>query len=394
MIKGFSPQAPLLFPLKKLWPLLSCPSTGILETWVPRFFGSSAGFFLSSGRAGLLLILEALKAAGGAKKTGVIIPAYTCPTVPYTIEKAGLRVLLCEIDAKGFSFQPAHLKKLLGPDVLAVIPTHLFGIPCDLAEMRAILAGRDVCVIEDFSHAIGSRYKNQRVGTFGDASFASLGRGKLLTTSEGGLVLSTSEAISQGLKKSVSSLKHAGRLQQCGVLARLFLLHAVIAGNRWGLVLNSPYDPERKEPKLDFSVFSSSSFQQALLKKSLEEMDAFNRQRVERAAYLRKGLSSMPGIFLPGIPTDAEPVFMAFPVFFEDVSRLESVYKNLRKRKIGVTRMYKSALNIILKGRYGNPDDPLPMAESLAEKMLLLPCHPYMPYEAMDRIIEVIMGKG
>jgi dTDP-4-amino-4,6-dideoxygalactose transaminase len=390
MIKGFSPQAPLLFSPRKLWALWKSSSSDDLELWTSRFFGKKTSFFLSSGRAGLYLILEALKGLSAGAKDGVIIPAYTCPTVPHTIKKAGLRVLLCEIEKEGFSFQVDHLERLLDKDVLAVVPTHLFGFPCDMEKIGSTLLGRDIFTIEDFSHSIGSLFQEKRLGTLSDVSFSSLGRGKLLTTSEGGLVLSNSEDISQELKTLTSTLPQISRLRSYEVLTQLLIFHAVIAKNRWGLILNSTIDPERRGRPLDFDVFSPSSFQLSLLKESLVAMDDFNRKRVERAEYLREGISRVDGIIMPGIPQGAMPVYMMFPVLFEDVSRLESVFNVLRGKKIGVTRMYKSALNKILKNDFGNPKDSFLKTESLAEKLILLPCHPYIPYSILDKVIEVV----
>jgi len=390
MIKGFSPQAPLLFSPQKLWALWKSSSPNALESWISRFFGIKNTFFLSSGRAGLFLILEALKRLSVGAKDGVIIPAYTCPSVPHTIKKAGLRVLLCEIEKEGFSLQVDHLEKLLDKDVLAIIPTHLFGIPCDMEKIGNTLLGKDIFTIEDFSHSIGGLFHEKRLGTLSDVSFSSLGRGKLLTTSEGGLVLSTSENISQELKILTSTLPQISRFRSYSVLTQLLIFHAVVARNRWGLILNSIIDPERKERPLEFDVFSPSSFQQSLLKESLADMDDFNRRRIKRAEYLREGISCVDGVILPVIPQGAVPVYMMFPVFFEDVSRLESVFNVLREKKIGVTRMYKSALNKILRNDFGNPKDSFSKTESLAEKLILLPCHPYIPYSVLDEVIEVV----
>jgi len=90
------------------------------------YFGVGSVFFVSSGRAALYLILQALKSL--SPKQQVVIPAYTCFSVPSAIVKAGLKVTLCDVDPETFDFDRNQLEKTIGQDTLCVIPTH-----CDRA---------------------------------------------------------------------------------------------------------------------------------------------------------------------------------------------------------------------------------------------------------------------
>ncbi|MCX7793579.1 MAG: DegT/DnrJ/EryC1/StrS family aminotransferase, partial [Thermodesulfovibrionales bacterium] len=81
-----------------------------LEEEIKEFFGVRYTFLLSSGKSALYLILKSLKRLSG-ERSNVIIPAYTCFSVPSAIKKAGLNVILCDIE-KNFDFNYNHLNRL------------------------------------------------------------------------------------------------------------------------------------------------------------------------------------------------------------------------------------------------------------------------------------------
>src|SRR5688572_21061175 len=89
--------------------------------------GVSTAFGVSSGKAALTVILQALGALSPRRK--VIIPGYTCYSVPSAIVKAGLDVVPCDIAADSFDYDYDQLMPMLGPDVLGVLSVDLFGIP-------------------------------------------------------------------------------------------------------------------------------------------------------------------------------------------------------------------------------------------------------------------------
>jgi dTDP-4-amino-4,6-dideoxygalactose transaminase len=97
-----------------------------------------------SGTAALYLILETLKELS-AKKT-VIIPAYICPLVPLAIKRAGLNIEVCDINYEDFNFNYAELESLCrnNTDILAVIPTHLAGIPVEIDKVLNIAKERSI----------------------------------------------------------------------------------------------------------------------------------------------------------------------------------------------------------------------------------------------------------
>jgi dTDP-4-amino-4,6-dideoxygalactose transaminase len=120
-------------------------------------------------------------------------------------------------------------------------------------------------------------------------------------------------------------------------------------------------------------------------------MDDFNRERVKRAEVLTENLSGINGIRIPSIPSESKPVFMMYPLIFKQVGRMQRAYERLRSRGYGCSRMYKSSLNVILGDRYTNGEDCFPRTEEIAQGLLTLPCHPYVSFGELNKIIETVI---
>jgi len=387
MIKGVSPQAPLLLSPRELLAVPRKFSVEFLESLVKNYFRIEHCFFLSSGKASLYLILKVLNGLAGGKRDKVIIPAYTCPSVPNTIIKAGLKVVLCDIKLEGFSFNEDHLKDLMDDRVLAVIATHLFGIPCRMSSLEKIISSKQIFIVEDFSQSIGASIGGKKVGAIGDVSFSSLGIGKLLTTLQGGMILTSSEKITFLLKRLVNIQKKNQEKNKYWIMNQLIFAYLIMVKNKWGLIMKSPLDPEKAEKSHRIKVTRLTNYQLSLLEKSLKKMDDVNKERAENARFLERGLSDIKGIEVPSVPEGSDPVYMMFPVIFEDQERMKNVYNKLRKRGVGVSRMYKCSLNVLLENRFHNRDDKFPQAEHIAERLLTLPCHPYVSQQSLEKVI-------
>ena len=133
-----------------------------LEKEIKKYFGAAHVFLASSGKAALFLILSGLKCLTGKKK--VIIPAYTCFSVPSAIRLAGLEIVLCDIEPGTLDFDFSRLKSLIDDDTLCVISTHLFGIPADTTKVSDLCEKRKIFVVEDAAQAMGAVHGWRKLG--------------------------------------------------------------------------------------------------------------------------------------------------------------------------------------------------------------------------------------
>ena len=143
---------------------------------VKAYFGVKHVFTVSSGKAALTLILRALKSL--SPKTEVIIPAYTCFSVPSAIVKAGLKVKLCDIDLATLDFDYKLLEEAVTESTLCVIPSHLFGIPSDMDRIELLCHCRGAYVVEDVAQAMGELTKARSSERSGMSDFLVSAGGK------------------------------------------------------------------------------------------------------------------------------------------------------------------------------------------------------------------------
>jgi dTDP-4-amino-4,6-dideoxygalactose transaminase len=121
-------------------------------------FGVKHCFLVSSGKAAFALILLALRQLT-PNRDEVLIPAFTCYSVPSSIVRTGLRLRLCDLQPDGLDFDFAQMAAMLSNEsadrTLAIVPTHLFGLPADVGRLRELTRDRGVAIVEDAAQAMG-----------------------------------------------------------------------------------------------------------------------------------------------------------------------------------------------------------------------------------------------
>lgn len=168
---------------------------GNIYTDVPTEFakrlGQKFGVFTNSGTASLHAALICANLEPGAE---VIVPSMTFIRAVTPLAHLNLVPVLCDIDANTGNIAAEKIESLVTTKTRAVIVVHMWGIPCDMETISALCKKHGLLLIEDCSHAHGSILANGRAaGSYGDFSFLSLQRKKLLSVGEGGLVMTSNE---------------------------------------------------------------------------------------------------------------------------------------------------------------------------------------------------------
>ena len=158
------------------------------EKKLSRFIGVKDAVAVSSGSAALHLSLLVL---GIGKEDEVILPTYLCTAPLNAIRYVGADPVLCDINLMDFNIDVEEVKDKINKKTKAIIVPHIFGTPCQIDELQ----GFGIPIIEDCAHSIGAKYKGRRVGSFGKVSIFSFYATKMLTTGEGGMILSNSQKI-------------------------------------------------------------------------------------------------------------------------------------------------------------------------------------------------------
>src|SRR5438874_12944552 len=164
------------------------PEIAEFERAFERRAGSGHAIAASYGRMAFYYILKALELPAGSE---IVVPALTFWVVPELARVAGLKVVFADVDPSTFTLAPEAFERAITPATRVVVPTHLYGLPCDMESIAAIAARRGIRVVEDCAHALGATYKGRQVGTIGDAGFFSFQTLKPLNCYGGGMAVVT-----------------------------------------------------------------------------------------------------------------------------------------------------------------------------------------------------------
>lgn len=158
------------------------------ELELAEYIGVKGGAAVSSGTSAIHLSLIAL---GVKEGDYVAIPTYVCPALLNAINYVGANPLLIDINPDSYNISTTDLKKKLTKKTRAVIVPHIFGLPADIKDILSI----GIPVIEDCAQSVGASYKGKKVGSFGHCAIFSFYATKVMTTGEGGMVVSNSDKI-------------------------------------------------------------------------------------------------------------------------------------------------------------------------------------------------------
>ncbi|MCG3116105.1 MAG: DegT/DnrJ/EryC1/StrS family aminotransferase [Candidatus Manganitrophus sp. SA1] len=341
-----------------------------VEAEMKAYFGVKHLFLVSSGKAALTLILLALKSL--SPKREVVIPAYTCFSVPSAVVKAGLDVALCDLDASTFDFDYRLLESAVNEKTLCVIPSHLFGIPSEMDRVNTICREKGVYVVEDAAQAMGGAYKGGKLGTLGDVGFFSLGRGKNITCGSGGIIVTNSDLIAEAIRRHDHGLEAPQMGETLGELLQLILMALFIRPVFYWFPAGLPF------LKLgetffhrDFPVKRLSGAKVGLLRNWRERLERSNQKRAETAAYFREHLQ-LKTSKKENIP------YLRLPILMNRREERDRLYALSRKQGYGLSLMYPAPINEIEEIKDDFKGSDFPVAKKMAETLLALPTHPYL----------------
>jgi perosamine synthetase len=345
------------------------------------YFSVKHTFFVSSGKAGLYVILTALKSLS-LEKRQVVIPAYTCFSVPSAIVKAGLEVVLCDIDPETFDFDYGELESVLNEKTLCVIPNHLFGIPADMDRIREICAQGKIFIVEDAAQAMGGTYRGRKLGTLGDVGFFSLGRGKNITCGGGGIVVTDSDDIAEAVSREHRKLDSPCFFEDVKDLCTLLLMKIFLHPSLYWLPAGIPFlELGQTFFHDDFPVRRLSRMKVAILKDWRDQLERLNRQRsLMTASWItRLGLRGKRMEFAP---------CLRMPVLADSTCAREKLHSTSVRRGLGLSTLYPSPINEIaqLRGRWDGK--AFVSAKRVSERLLTLPTHAFVSEKDQDEIMK------
>ena len=353
------------------------------ENEIREHFGVRDVFLVSSGTAALTLTLMALKSL--SPRTDVVIPAYTCFSVPAAVLKAGLRPVPCDIDPSNFDYDHALLERALKSATLCVVVHHLFGVASDVEKTRALCRARRIFVVEDAAQAMGIDVEGRHLGTLGDAGIFSLGRGKHLTCGSGGMVVTSSPQIAEALAAQYAELTTPSLRESVKDFLALAFMTIFIRPRLYWIPASLPFLRlgETIFPKR-ITLTRLSAMKAGLLHNWRSRLARANAIRSQTVTYFSRQLP------LP-TTTGRAQAFLRFPILVNSRSDQQQLHARSRSSGLGLSRAYPSAVSDIPEVQAASfvARRSFPAARDVVDRLLTLPTHELLSERDKREIAEL-----
>jgi dTDP-4-amino-4,6-dideoxygalactose transaminase len=309
---------------------------------------------VSSGTDALLVALMALGIGPGDE---VIVPTYSFFATAGSVCRVGATPVFVDIDPVTFGIDADATARALSPKTRAILPVHLYGLPCDLDPILALAARTGAAVIEDAAQAIGARYRGRPVGGIGTAGCFSFFPSKNLGAfGDGGFVTTTDAALAAEIRL----------LRNHGAEPKYF--HARIGGN-----------------------FRLDAIQAAVLRVKLPHLAAWTEAR-QRNAHRYRELAAEFGltgrIELPSELDDRTHIYNQFVIRGPERDALRA---HLTARGIGTEIYYPVPFHLqdCFKN-LGYTPGAFPVAEAQANDSLALPIYPELSEAQQTEVVNAV----
>lgn len=354
-------------PLDTGW-VVQGPRVKEFESLFALLSGAPYALATASCTAALHLALVALGIGEGDE---VLVPAFTFVASANVVEYVRARPRFVDIDLRSFNLDVEQVERQINPRTRAILPVHLFGLSADIEPLVAIARRHGLAIVEDAACAVGSRYHGKPVGAFGDVGCFSFHARKVITTGEGGMVITARPELASTLE----ALRSHGATT------------SDLARHRLGSFALPEFN------LLGFN-YRMTDLQGALGVAQLAKLDWILERRLQLAHRYDAALSEVPYLATPYVPRGRNHTYQSYVLFVDESSPLSRDELALRLQRRGIaTRQGTHAVPWLgfYRQKYGHAPEDFPRAWAADRRTLALPLYPAMTEEEQDRVITGIL---
>jgi perosamine synthetase len=361
-----------------------------------EYCGATSAITTAFGRMAFFYLLMSLDLPPGSE---IVFPALTFWVIPELARAAGFTAVFADVDPRTFTLDPRELTRAITARTSAVVPTHLYGLPCDMDSILSIARHHGLRVIEDCAHALGATWHGQPVGTLGDAGFFSFQLLKPLNTYGGGAavtrdadlaarVRACAEAEPWPSRFDVERRLRLGQVQRIAIRPDIFTwalyprlwVASYLKANPdlafWEAI--RPLHPLPPHYRVRYS-----NVQAAIGLEALAHLDTWTCATIRRAEEMSNALRGAR-VHTPYVPPGCRHVYYQYAVATE---HRDSVVRRCVRRGIDVETLHVDVCTRL--PLFGNRHPPMPGAEEAA-RTIQLPVHVAVRSEDVPRIAHVV----
>lgn len=290
--------------LKSTW-LSSGKYVDLFEKKFAKFCEVRYATSVTNGTAALHVLLTAL---GIKKGDEVIIPDLTFVATANAVTYTGAKPVFIDVDRQTWNIDPKKIEEKITKKTKAVIAVHLYGHPADMDKINSLGKSYDITVLEDACEAHGALYKGRKVGSLSLASCFSFYGNKIITTGEGGMIVSNNKSI----------IKKANHLKSHSQIAKGIYHHTEIGFN-----------------------YRFTNLQAALGLAQLENANNIIKRKLENANVYNILLKDIDDIILPPDEPWAKNVFWMYSIVLRRENLRDKLILKLADARIGTRPFFE-----------------------------------------------------
>ncbi len=335
------------------------------EERIADYIGAKYAVAFNSGTSALH---AALLAHDIGKGDEIIVPSFTFIATANCALFVEAKPVFAEIEESTYGLDPRDIEGRITPRTKAIIPVHYGGCPCLVEELRMVAQKHGLLLIEDAAEAFGAEINGQKAGSFGDAAILSFCQNKIITTGEGGAVVTNSELIYDKLKLIRS---HGRRDTKDHFLSAEDMEYVDLGYN-----------------------FRMSNITAALGVAQIAKTDKAIKMRRDNAQYMNQKLSQFAEIVTPVAPEGFKHVYQIYTIRMKDGSTTRDELKQYFAKKGIMTKVYFHPVHLtqFYREKFGYKGGELPLTERVAAEVLTLPMYTGLTKDEMDHIVLQIEG--
>jgi dTDP-4-amino-4,6-dideoxygalactose transaminase len=308
----------------------------------------------------------ALMALGIGPGDEVITTPMTFIATATAIIEAGAKPVFVDVEQDSGNLDAQRVEAAVTPRTRAILPVHLYGLMCDMLELRKLADRHRLAIIEDCAHCVEGVRDGVRPGQLSDAACFSFYATKNLTCGEGGAIVTDRDDLAQNL--------------------RLLRLH--------GMTKTAADRHREGYAHWDMTIlgwkYNMDNIQAAILLPQFKRIDAKLAQRENLAQRYLKGFESLPRVRTPANRPASVHARHLFPIRVDAADR-DQIVSELAKHRIQTVVNYRAIhLLTYFRTTMGHCEGDFPIVERIGEESLSLPLYPTMPVEYVDDVLESI----
>jgi perosamine synthetase len=325
--------------------------------------GAQHGVGVSSWTTGAFLVLKALGIGPGDE---VIVPSLTFIASVNVIVHAGATPVFVDIDPRTYNIEPDDVARKIGPRTKAILPIDQIGLPCEIDRILALAEQQGLVVIEDAACAMASRFRGRPVGSLAAITVFSLHARKVVTTGEGGMIVTNDGELAARLRR----LRHQGMslsdFERHGAAPTVFETYPEIGYN-----------------------FRMTDMQAAIGLCQLDRLDSMLARRKHVAARYTAALSNHPAVEPPFVPPHVATNWQSFQIRLRSEGNFDRNALMAALHASGVPTR-RGVMASHLEPPYHSYGASLPATERAASECLQLPMHSGMDDADVDTVVAAL----